>query len=1104
MSVASFCVNRPVTTSMIYLGVVLLGVISWALMPRELFPSISFPQLTVVTRYGNAAPEEIENLITKVIEESVGTVPNLKRVRSISKEGISLVTLEFAWGTDMGFAHLSAREKVDQIKDRLPNESEEPIIQRHNPFAHPVMIYSVSGEVHLSDLTEISKKVIKQRLEKVTGVASATISGGEEREILVEVDRGRMEATKVSISAVVDSLRNTNLNYPAGTTQGKFYEYLVRTMGEFKNIGEIGQTVIMVERPPELDFGREERDATRSTRVKEQRFVHLQTISEIKDTFKEKSSYSRFNGRENVSISVQKQADANTISVAERVRDAMEELSGSLPQNIRVELVYDESVFIKTAVNGVFTDGVTGGVLAFLVLYFFLKSIGDAMIVSVAIPISTLVIFIAMYFKGISINMLSLAGLGLAIGNLVDNSIVVVENTARLRAQGGDAVKGAVEGAEDVGNSMVTSALTNVAVILPLLFAKGVAQQLFMDLFFASVGASIVSAVVSLTLIPRLAAHPVTVPGYLMFWRRGGNGRGGAPAGGNGSPEGAALGGEAPAPSRFAFLGRAYRFFKRGLTEEAFADIIARYQKALTWILDNPRNTGLIVAGLMAFSVLVMALHEKVFMPKFDQGQFMIRIDMPVGTRLEVTNRVTAKVEKIISEIPGVRDVTANVGSSSSESIEALGSHQSQAIINLDRRNVVRPTDDVIDDLKRLLAAQNLEGAEVQYVLQDSVLSTAFETSAPIVVEIKGPDLVTLKKISTDVAAELERVPGLYGVKSSFALPSAETRISIDKDRAAGYQLSVAEIARTALIGIKGYVATTYKEGGQEVDVRVQLRAGDRVDSDDIRRLTIRAPSGVMVPLAEVAGLETARGPSEIKHIDQQRAIVLTANVLKRSVADAIADVQAVIDQYTGLTDYNLVLTGESAQMKESFGGLSIAMVMSVLLIYMIMAAEFESFGQPLIIMSTVPFCLVGVALTLFVTRIPLSAPVMLGTIILGGLVVNNGIILIDFMNHMREEDPAADLRDVVMRGGCTRLRPIVMTMLVSILGVLPMALGLSEGSEISSPMAKVTFGGLLVSACLSLFVIPWLYYNFERWQVRRADADAPAEEGGPREAAPL
>jgi hydrophobic/amphiphilic exporter-1 (mainly G- bacteria), HAE1 family len=1039
---------------MIYAGVVLLGLISWLRMPRELFPNISFPQLVVVTRYGNAAPEEIENLITKIIEESVGTVPDLKRVSSLSKEGVSLVTLEFTWGTDMGFAHLSVREKIDQIKDRLPFESEEPIINRVNPFTHPMMILSLSGDLPLSGLTEIAKRVVKQRLQKVEGVASATLSGGQEREIAVVVDRARLEAYRVSLSATVDALRNTNLNYPAGTTQGTIVEYIVRTIGAFSNIGEIGRTAIALDRAHDAP---EPEDGSRGRAVDpSERFIHLDDIAEIKNGFKQKTSFSRYNGQENVSVSILKQADANTIDTAKQVRAAVDELEALLPKGVRIRVAYDESAFIKTAVNGVFTDAFFGGILAFLVLYFFLRSVGDASIVSAAIPASALAIFVAMYFKGVSINMLSLAGLGLAIGNLVDNSIVVVENTARCRAGGRDPVEGAVQGAEEVGNSMVTASLTNVAVILPLLFAKGVAQQLFTDLFFASVGASLVSMVVALTLIPRLAAYPVRMP---FFGRQ-----------------------EAPAPDLGADDGLVRRF-RQGFSDEAHRSFLRRYTALLNWVIDHPKNVALLLGGLMAGSVFIVAFQDRTFLPKFDQGQFVIRVNMPVGTRLEVTNRVAEKIEVVLRGIREVKDVAVNVGSSGSESVEALGSHQAQCVVNLAASRFRRSTDDIITDLKKELEKAELEGAEVQYVLQDSVLASAFETAAPIVVEVKGPDLARLKQIADDVTAELAGVRGIYGVRSTYALPSAETRLEIDKVRAAGYGLSVSDIARTALIGIKGFVATTYKEGGQEVDVRVQLRPEDRATTDDIRRLTVRSPAGVMVPLAEIGTLGSARGPSEIKRVDQQRAIVISANVLKRSVSEVIDDVGRRIDALPQQADYNVVLKGESAQIRESFGGLAVALVFSILLIYMIMAAEFESFVQPLIIMSTVPFCLIGVAFTLFLTGTPLSAPVILGTIILGGLVVNNGIILIDFMNQARAQG-AGDLRAVVLSGGATRLRPIVMTMLVSVLGVLPMALGLSEGSELSSPMATVTFGGLLVSAGLSLLVVPLLYYYFETWRL--------------------
>jgi HAE1 family hydrophobic/amphiphilic exporter-1 len=1087
MSIASFCVRRPVTTAMVYFGVTLLGIISWIMMPRELFPSISFPQLVVVTRYGNAAPEEIENLITKVIEEAVGTVPSLKRVRSLSKEGVSLVTLEFDWGTEMGFAHLAAREKIDQIKDRLPGEAEEPIVNRLNPFSQPMMIYSISGDMSLPLLTEVTKVVVKQRLEKVTGVAAVNISGGQEREILVEVDRGRMEATNISLSAVVDSLRNTNLNYPAGTTQGKFYEYLVRTMGEFKNIDEIGRTVIQVERPPEFDLPDRELRHDRSSEVRQERLVHLDAIGEVRDTYKERQSFSRHNGRENISIALQKQADATAISTARRVRDAVDELRDSLPKGMAMELIYDESVFIIQAIDGVVTDGVTGGVLAFLVLFYFLRSLRAATIVSTAIPASALITFVSMFFGDISINMLSLAGLGLGIGNMVDNSIVVMENIERHRVELGKSfTEAAIDGTDEVAASMVTSAFTNVAVLLPLLFAKGVAQQIFKDMFFIVTAASFASLIISITLIPRLMGHPISAPWLKKFLpkRR-------PPEAPEAAADGAAAGGEVRAePRAWSMVKRAVKHFTDGLSDEAFGRVVRRYQGMLSWVLQNPRRTALYMTVGTVLSLLLLVFQDKVFMPKIDQGQFILKIQMPVGTRLEVTNRVAEKMERVLRGVEALTDVTMTVGSTNSESLDALGAHQAQAIVNIDRQ--VRSTDDFIAELKVALEKENLEGAEVQYLLQDSILASAFETSSPIVVEVKGPDLVTLRKLSEDIMQEIAKVPGIYGVKTSLALPSTETRIEIDKVRAAGYQLSVSDIARTALIGVKGYVATTYKEAGAEVDVRVQLRAQDRVNTDDIKRLAVRAPSGIMVPLSEIATLEAARGASELKHLDQQRAVVVSANILNRSTSRVIEDVTEKLRPFQGLTDYNITLTGESEQIRESFGGLAVAMVFAMLLIYMIMAAEFESLWHPFVIMFTVPFSIVGVALSLFFTATPVSAPVILGTIILVGMVVNNGIVLIDYMNLLRSE--GTELWTAVIEGGGTRLRPIAMSCFTTILGVLPLALGLSEGSELSSPMAVVTFGGLGVSALLSLFVIPLIYYFSEQWMAARRPADGAGE----------
>lgn len=1077
MSLAQFVGRRPVTGTMFYTAVGLMGIISWFFTPRELFPSISFPQLLVVTRYGNAAPEEIENLITKTIEESVGTVPNLKRVRSISKEGISLVTLEFNWGTDMGFAHLSAREKLDQIKDRLPSEAEDPIINRVNPFAQPMLIYSVSGNQPMRQLTELAKQVVKQRLEKVTGVASASISGGEEREILVEVDRQRMEAQEASLTMIVDALKDSNLNYPAGTVPGKFYEYIISTKGEFKNIGDIGRMPIRVAR--DEDYERKardpDRDRDREHRSKNPRLVRLDGMASVLDTVKEKTSYSRYNGRETISISVQKQADANTLSTAVRVRFAMEELATVLePKGVKLELVYDESVFIRKAINGVAFDGLMGGLLAFFVLYYFLKSWSMAAIVALAIPASTMLTFTGMFLNKISINMLSLAGLGLGIGNMVDNSIVVAENIARHKLTPGKTdLQAAVEGTDEVAPSMITSSLTNVAVLLPLLFAKGVAQLVFRDMFFIVTCASFASVFISITLVPLMTAHPMSFRWVSKFTK----------------PSDPSV---APVPSKIAgWLVRGWRGFSSGMSDSLMQKGMDWYRAGLNWVLDHPKTTTQVIVVCGVLSLGLLAIQDKVFMPKIDQGQFILKLQMPVGTRLQKTNEVALKIERVFQAIPGFKEATVNVGSNNVDAVDALGNHQAQAIINLDRE--VLTTDEFITQLRGALDKEDLNGGEVQYILQDSVLSAAFETSAPVVVEIKGPDMTTLKKMSEDILRDLSGVKGVYGAKTSLALPSTETRVDVDKLSAASYQLSVSEIARAALIGIKGFVATTYKESGQEVDVRVQLRELDRVSLDDIRRLTVQNRDGLAIPLSELASLNTAQGPSEIKHLDQQRSIVLSANISKRSTREVMDEVTALLEPYHQFSEYQVELTGESRQMKESFGGLLIAMVLAVALVYMIMAAEFESLWHPFLIMVTVPFSIVGVALSLFATHTPLSAPVFLGTILLVGSVVNYGIILIDFINQLRRE--GGSLRPSVVDGCVTRLRPVVMSALTTVLAVLPLALGLSEGGELSSPMAVVTFGGLGVSVLLSLFVLPLIYYHSEMWRERRSALDSAADE---------
>lgn len=1032
-------------TTMLYVGVILFGLLSYFKLSQELFPNISVPKLVVITKYANAAPEEIENLITKPIEEAVSTVSHLKRLTSISKEGISAVTLDFSWGTDIGFAHLAVREKIDRMKDRLPIEAEEAIIKRMNPFSRSIVVVSVTGELDLADMTDLATDVIKKKLEKTDGVGSVMISGGQKREILVEVDRGRLDASRVSLPMVVDSLKNSNYSYPAGTTQGKTVEYLIRTNGEFKRIEEISKTIVHVENP-EFDpvfkwKKREEKD--HSSAPREQRLIPLSSLAEVKMSLQEKSSYSRYNGRENISISIQKHADANTVKVAKNVREALKELEVSLPSKMKLDVVYDESEYILASLGNMRDNVLIGAFLAFFVLLYFLGNVRDAFNVGVAIPCSLLLVFIAMYLGGLSVNMLTLAGLALGVGSLTDCAICISENIVRHQEHyKKPALEAAMDGANEMVASMVSSSLTNIAVFLPLLFVTGIAQQLFRDLFYVSVMTNIAALVVSLTLIPRLLAYVFHL----------------APA----------------------FL--TPRFLRLEKATKIISSMNAKFERSLDRMLDRPKLVAKMIGVLAAGAFVAVLLTPKVFMPKMDQRQFQVNLDMPIGTKLEVTNAVASKVENILLSIDDV-DAMVSVGSAQEEEeIDALGSHQARVAVKL-KDSCRYSTDQILQKLISTTRKENLEGGHLTFELQDSPLRTALAGGAPIEVEVKGPDLKKLEYISNELVKKFESDPDLYGVKTTFALPSKETQVIVDKDRAASFEMSVADIARSALIAIKGFVATKFKEGGKETDIRVRLRKQDREDNSSIRSLALRSPRGHMIPLDSVAQVKPGHGSSEIRHIDQQRALIVSAEV-DGSVGSAVKKVKKMIVEYRAFKDHTVELGGESKRLSESFSSLQFTFILAIFLVFMVMAAEFESLTQPLVIMLTVPFSFVGVAYMLLLTGTPLSSVAVLGVLILAGLVVNNGIVLIDHINGLRENGMA--LREAVVQGSTNRLRPILITSLSSVLAVVPLALGFGKGDELAQPLGIVTFGGLFVSTALTLYVIPMLYYYLAIWQEKK------------------
>ncbi|MEE8360300.1 MAG: efflux RND transporter permease subunit [Candidatus Omnitrophota bacterium] len=1039
MSLPDFSVKRPVTTAMIFSAIVLLGVMSWNRLPQELFPPITYPQLTVVTSYENAAPEEIETQITRLIEESIGTVSNLRSVTSISKEGVSIVIAEFSWGTNMDFAALGVREKLDLVKERLPIDAEEPIVKKFNPFDLPIMTLSVIGDMHPAKLRAITQKYIENEIEKIEGVASAEVAGGAEREILVEIDQDKLQASSIPILDVVNSIRDANINYPAGTIKEVFTEYLIRTIGEFQEVSEIEQiAVAREETEDDWRFPRysrvEQRPKFDDDGMPTERLILLKDIAKVKDTFKEVTSISRYNGQDNISVSIQKQAVSNTIRVSDKIVMALKDIRKNVPRGVQIEIVYDQSSFIKSSINGVRDAALQGGVIAFLVLLVFLRNVKSSFIVTLSIPISIMVTFSFMYFGKLSLNMMSLGGLALGVGMLVDNAVVVIENIYRHRQSGTDAKTAASTATTEVSGAIFASTLTTVAIFLPIVFVIGIAGQLFKELAFTVTFSLLGSLIVALSLIPVMSM------------------------GGKVKTASGAL--EEP----------------NAINKEGFYGV---YSEFLKWFLSHKILTLFLIFVIFLVSISLFTFVDKELMPKIDQGQFMINITMPTGTLLLVTDKVAKRVEDTILNTQDVDNVSTTVGSTKGkigeEALQALGSHQARIIVNLDK-DKQRSTQEVIQDIKDALAKIKLERAEIEYLLQESMFKTSIMGSAPIALEVKGEDLGLLRRYAIRVKKLISRVPGIYGVKTSLTPPSPETKAYVIKDKAAVYGLSVTDIAQTSHIAIKGYVVTKFKEKGKEIDIKVRLRQEDRGNISKLRRLLIHSPLGLDVPLSEVSYFGIGKGPSQIDRLDQERTVVVTANIFERGLDKVIEDIEKVLVNVKLMDGYVIKLGGESEQMQESFKSLIFALIVAVVLVYMIMASIFESLWQPFIIMFTVPLSLIGVAWALLITNTTMSIVVLLGVIMLGGIVVNNGIVLIDYINLLRGKN--IKLFDSIIIASQTRLRPIMMTALTTVFGLIPMALATGEGSEMRAPLAITVMGGLLIATFLTLIIIPTLYLS--------------------------
>ena len=1034
---------------MVAAGILIFGAVSLELLPQELFPQIVYPQLTVVTPYENAAPEEIETLITKPVEEAIGTVAGVKRISSISKEGLSLVIAEFGWNQNINFAALGMREKIDLIKERLPREAEEPTVLPYNTFDKPILILSVTSlKADRSPvvLRELARRMIKDEVEKVEGVASAAISGGLEREIQVDVSQEKLQYSRIPILDVSKAVANANLNYPAGTVKESFYEYLIRTLGEFEHVRDIEDVAI----GSEAAGGREEdpyayqyeNPAKRGEIARNKRLIYLKDVATITDSIKERTSFSRYSGKENISISIQKQALGNTVKIINKVKAKLKELEPDIPKDVDVAIVYDQSEFIRSSISGVWDAAWQGGVLVFLVLYYFLRNWWSALIVTLTIPISVMATFALMFFAGVSVNMMSLGGIAFGVGSLVDCAIVVVENIFRHMQMGEEKKKAAIVGANEVFISVTGSILTTVVVFLPLIFVIGIIGQISKDFALTVTFSLLASLLASLTIVPLLASRGIGVGKGVVLENE----------------DDLSTIDKAAAASKM-------RKFYEGLLDKFVKEKAKFMRRTLVFFL---------------VSLALFAVMDKELMPKVDQGQFTVKIDMPAGTRLDVTNSISENIEKFLLTIPETASTNVTVGSTKETTtrniIERLSSNQAEIVVTLKKKRKLK-SQDVVQIIKKRLADMDLEGARVEYVLQENVLAAGLAVQAPVTVEIKGNSLRTLEGLTREVQGALAGIKGIYGIKNNLSEPSPETKVFIDKDKASLYGLSVTDIAQTALIGLKGYIPTKFKEKGEEYDIRVRLRKQDRDDFEKLARLEIRSPAGARTDLASVASFGKGKGPSEIRRLNQERMVLVYANIYRRPLKDAAKDVNDMIKKLSIPKGYIIKLAGETEEMKASFGSLRNAIIAAFLLVYMIMAALFESLWQPFIIMFTIPLSLIGVAWGLFFTRTSISAYVLMGVGILGGIVVNNAIVLVDCINLLVSK--GMPVKDAAVHASKVRLRPILMTALTTILGLMPMAFLGGEGAELRRPMAITVMAGLTVATFLTLVVIPTVYLGF-------------------------
>lgn len=1024
MKIPEFSVNRRVTVAMMAAIVVVVGMLTFTRLGLDLLPDISYPIISVMTTYPGVSSEDVEALVTKPVEEMVASVGRVKSVKSISQEGVSVVMVEFDWGTNLDFAAQDIRDRVGLYRDVLPEDVSDPLVVKFDVSQMPILVYSVTGGEDTQALRKILTDVVKDRLERLDGVASAPIMGGRIREFLVEIDRTRLEAYGLTLEQVIGTLRAQNINTPAGHIDRGYTEFLVRVLGEYEALDEIRNTVVGSSgRPSYIP-------------------IYLKDVAEVKDTHREIRSYSRTQGAPNVMFMVMKQSGANSVTVSDQVTAEIERVKSLLPPNVQFYPLLEQADMIKRILSRTGNNALVGGLLAILSIFFFLRSGRPTLTIALAIPLSLIATFIAIYVAGFSLNLMTMAGLALGVGMLVDNAVVVIENIFRHLEEGQDRSTAARVGASEVGMAITASTLTTIAVFFPMMLGGGIAGKLSRGLALTISFALLASLFTALTLVPMMAS--------------------------------------------LLFKARTLERMERRTSAAWFIRLREQYRKALRFALAHRKTVVLAAGGAFIGSLVVLKLFVGAeFMPPSDVDFLQMMVTMPVGTSLRETDRVVRGIEEALSSLSEIRTVSTFCGMNESQKYDvaygtgAAGVNEAQVFVRLysKREGRKRSTEEIMDDIRSRLP--QIEGAKFIFADMSRQMMGGTGLESPVNIKIFGKDLATLKEVAERAAAVIGDVEGIRDVDTSLRQGKPELLIRIDRDKAARYGLTVGKISASVKAATLGMVATRQRVGGEEVNVRVRFRPSDRASVEDIESIPIAIPGGAQIPLRQIASITQGEGPVKITREDQGRKVSVTANIVGRDAGGVNRDIQRRLSGILLPTGYFIEFGGEYKQMRETFITLGGALALAILLVYMVMASQFESLSHPFTIMFTMPLSLIGVVLAFLITGKTISLPSFMGLIMLSGIVVNNGIVLVDYVNQLRSR--GMEMYEALIQAGVIRLRPILITAITTMLGMLPMAISTSEGAEMRAPMAITVIGGLFMGTILTLIIIPVVYSMVDR-----------------------